>query len=41
MVQDDHFHMQRKRRVLKWTVLVFAILTVAVVFLFYIYPRLN
>jgi heme/copper-type cytochrome/quinol oxidase subunit 4 len=41
MIQDDHFQMQRKRRVLRWSVLVFAILTVAVVFLFVIYPRLN
>jgi succinoglycan biosynthesis transport protein ExoP len=41
MIQDDHFQKQRKRRLLRWTVLVFAILTVAVVFLFVVYPRLN
>lgn len=41
MVQDDHFHMERKRRLLRWTIIVFATLAVAVVFLFIIYPRLN
>ncbi len=41
IVQDDHFQVQRKRRLLRWVFLVAGILTVAVVFLFIIYPRLN
>jgi polysaccharide biosynthesis transport protein len=41
IVQDDHFHIQRKRRVLRWSVLVVATVAVAVVLLFVIYPRLN
>jgi polysaccharide biosynthesis transport protein len=41
MIQDDHFHVQRKRRVLRWSIVIFATFAVAVVFLFYIYPHLS
>jgi uncharacterized protein involved in exopolysaccharide biosynthesis len=41
IVQDDHFQVQRKRRTLRWVMVVCTTLVVAVVFLFYIYPRLN
>ncbi len=41
VIQDDHFQKQRRRRILRWTILVVLILAVASVVLFYLYPRLS
>ncbi|HOX26216.1 MAG TPA: hypothetical protein PLL30_06465 [Candidatus Krumholzibacteria bacterium] len=41
VIQDEHFKQKRRLRVLRWIVLVVAILSVAAVFLLYIYPRLS
>ena len=41
VIQDEHFKRKRRLRLLRWSVLVVAVLGVAAVFLLYIYPRLT
>jgi len=41
VIQDEHFKRKRRLRLLRWIVLVVAVLGVAAVFLLYIYPRLT
>ena len=41
VIQDEHFKRTRRLRLLRWIVLVAAILGVAAVFMLYIYPRLS
>lgn len=41
VIQDEHFERKRRLRLLRWLVLVVLILSVAGVFLLYIYPRLS
>jgi len=41
VIQDEHFKQKRRLRLLRWVVLVAAILAVAGVFLLNIYPRLS
>ncbi|MEZ4388408.1 MAG: Wzz/FepE/Etk N-terminal domain-containing protein [Candidatus Krumholzibacteriia bacterium] len=41
VIQDEHFKRKRRLRLLRWIVLVVAVLGVAAVFLLYIYPRFT
>ncbi len=41
VIQDEHFKRKRRLRLLRWLVLVVAVLGVAAVFLLYIYPRFT
>lgn len=41
VIQDDHFQRHRRLRVVRWIVLVVAVLGVAAVLLLYVYPRVS